>query len=74
MLSATTFQGYIKTGMFAMDVWYFPKSTGTVGLGKYQTEICNNREIPSATLRTVLCNNWYFYYTRNRYKVLNVDN
>lgn len=35
-------------------------------LGKYQTGLCNNREIPSATLRTALCNNWYFYYTRNR--------
>lgn len=34
-------------------------------LGKYQTGLCNNREIPSAILRTALCNNWYFYYTRN---------
>ena len=34
-------------------------------LGKYQTGLCNNREIPSATLRTAICNNWYFYYTRN---------
>ena len=23
-----------------------------MNLGKYQTELCNNREIPSATLRT----------------------
>ena len=37
-------------------------------LGKYQTGLCNNREIPSATLRTALCNNWYFYYTRNRHR------
>lgn len=34
-------------------------------LGKYQTGLYNNREIPSATLRTARCNNWYFYYTRN---------
>ena len=38
-------------------------------LGKYQTGLCNNREIPSATLRTAICNNWYFYYTRNTVKV-----
>ena len=33
-----------------MDVWYFPKSAETVDLGKYQTRICNNREIPSAII------------------------
>lgn len=44
-----------------------------MNLGKYQTELCNNREIPSATLRTALCNNWYFYYTRNTGDITSLD-
>ena len=35
-------------------------------LGKYQTMLCNNREIPSATLGNRFCNFWYFYYALNR--------
>lgn len=41
-------------------------------LGKYQTGLCNNREIPSATLRTAFCNNWYFYYTKNMLQAVDV--
>ena len=53
MLSATTFQGYKKCCMLAMDVWCFSKSTIRVDLEKHQTRLhywgnslCNFEESP----------------------------
>ena len=53
MLSATTFQGYKKCCMLAMDVWCFSKSTARIDLEKHQTRLhywgislCNFGESP----------------------------
>ena len=62
MLSATTFQGYKKCCMLAMDVWCFSKSTIRVDLEKHQTRLhywgnslCNFEEAPLQFWVFLLC-------------------
>jgi hypothetical protein len=41
-------------------------SYGIYGLREIPNISCNNREIPHATLRILLCNFGYFYYAINK--------